>query len=91
MVVGAHNCFTEMRSGSYLRLIDGCIVSLNSRFESDDEQEEAGPSQSTRCEQLPHRDEKRLVFKAHKWLYHSTQGSRVIKKKKDPSRVPGAS
>ena len=24
----------------------------------------------------------RLVFKAHRWLYHSTLGSRVIKKKK---------
>ena len=23
-----------------------------------------------------------LVFKAHRWLYHSTRGSRVIKKKK---------
>jgi len=23
-----------------------------------------------------------LVFKAHRWLYHSTLGSRVIKKKK---------
>jgi len=34
-----------------------------------------------------HRNEKRfgggLVFKAHRWLYHSTLGSRVIKKKKD--------
>ena len=29
-----------------------------------------------------------LVFKAHRWLYHSTLGSRVIKKKrknKDPA------
>ena len=28
-----------------------------------------------------------LVFKAHRWLYHSTLGSRVIKKKKAPPRI----
>ena len=37
-------------------------------------------------EQLLQRNVKRfrrgLVFKAHRWLYHSTLGSRVIKKKK---------
>ena len=37
-------------------------------------------------EQLLHRNVKRfrggLVFKAHRWLYHSTLGSIVIKKKK---------
>jgi len=32
-----------------------------------------------------------LVFKAHAWLYHSTLGSRVMKKnKKDRLRPPGA-
>ena len=31
-----------------------------------------------------------LVFKAHRWLYHSTLGSRVIKKKKKEQRLrPG--
>ena len=32
----------------------------------------------------------RLVFKAHRWLHHSTLGSRVIKKKKpdSPGLVP---
>ena len=37
-------------------------------------------------EQLLHTNEKRLrgglVLKAHRWLYHSTLGARVIKKKK---------
>jgi len=40
-------------------------------------------------EQLFHRNVKRfrggLVVKAHRWLYHSTLGSRVIKKKKKTS------
>jgi hypothetical protein len=31
----------------------------------------------------------RLVFKAHRWLYHSTPASRVIKKKKKVSVVVG--
>jgi len=38
--------------------------------------------------QLLHRNVKwfrgGLVFKAHRWLYHSTLGSRVIKKTEDP-------
>ena len=47
-----------------------------------------------RREQLLHRNVKRfrggLVFKAHRWLYHSTLGSRVIKKKPKarPTLVP---
>ena len=38
-------------------------------------------------EQVLHRNEKRfrgrLVFKAHRWLYHSTLGSIVIKKNEE--------
>ena len=30
-----------------------------------------------------------LVFKAHRFLYHSTLGSRVIKKKKKHDLLPG--
>ena len=29
-----------------------------------------------------------LVLKAHRWLYHSTLGSRVIKKKKMTAEIP---
>jgi hypothetical protein len=43
-------------------------------------------------ENLLHRNEEQfrggLVFKAHSWLYHSTLGSRVIKKKQR-RREPG--
>ena len=46
--------------------------------------------QGSGLEQLPHRNVKRfrggLVFKAHRWLYHSTLGSRVIKKKNQAER-----
>jgi len=55
----------------------------------------ASPKQNeTEVEQLLHRNVKRfrgrLVFKAHRLLYHSTLGLRVLKKKKqhDSSRAP---
>ena len=44
---------------------------------------------SQQCEQRRRRNVKRfrggLAFKAHRHLYHSTRGSRVIKKKKSPT------
>ena len=44
-------------------------------------------------EQLLHRNAKRfrggLVCKAHRWLYHSTLGSRVMKKQKKETRNAG--
>ena len=56
------------------------------------------PPHSARCRPVtmcasPRRNAKRfrggLVFKAHRWLYHSTLGSRVMKKKKKVHTAQG--
>jgi len=75
---GAH-LVAEMRSGSevgsFLRLVDSLITQFKAQ----------GPSRT--CNESNEEEEKTprrggLVCKAHRLLYHSTLGLRVIKKKK---------
>ena len=91
-----NNYFAEMGSGSeagsYFRLIYD--VSLNSRLESHKEEEEEVPcvggvegSDVVRWMIAEFREG--LVFEAHRLLYHSILGWRVIKKKKkSESHIP---
>jgi len=53
------------------------VVSLNSRLESNKEEEAPRTPPASVADPSGG-----LVFKAHRWLYHSTLGSRVKKKKK---------
>ena len=86
------NCLGEMWSGpeegSYLRLIDSCIIQLNAHGPSRtlNESEKEDLLEDVAEEKLLRRNVKRfrrgLVLKGHRPLYHSTLGSRVIKKKK---------
>jgi len=99
-------CGTE--AGSCLRLIDSCITQLKAQGpartcnESEEEEEHLPAttllnlrtSTSQKCESVP----RRARFKAHRLVYHSTLGFRVIKKKKNhpsliskhPSFIPQA-
>ena len=76
-------CFVpHLEAGPYLRLIDSCITQRKAQ----------GPARTcdeSKEEENHSRVRGGLVFKAHRLLYHSTLGSRVIKKKKKKSVVPG--
>jgi len=75
---------------TYLRRIDSCITQLKAQGPSrtcyKSKEEEKKIQNAARGEQVLGRNVKRiqggLVFKAHRLLYHSTLGSRVIKKKR---------
>jgi len=62
------------------------IITMIKWIRTRGERLERKPAQFSISEQLLHRNVKRfqggLVFKAHRWLHHSTLGSRVIKKKR---------
>ena len=88
------SCSPDLHSseeGSYLRLIDFVYHStLGLRVIKKKKKITSGCRSRTSVhdiskEQLLHRNAKRfrkgLVFKAHRWFYHSTLGSRVMNKK----------